>query len=155
MTIDEVDFEVLRQDSEEIVDFVLDAGAFPPEKFHKADAGYDLRTPYDFTIAPGEYRIIDTGVHMGIPFGFYGKLESKSGLMTKKAVVSHGGVIDSGYTGSIQVMLTNHGHNIYEAKAGDKIIQIIIQPCINAYMRQVDSLGETERGSQGFGSTGR
>lgn len=134
---------------------MLDAGAYMPEKAHEADAGYDLRTPKTVTLKPGRSVLIDTGVHMAIPEGWYGKLESKSGLNVKHDIVSLGGVIDSGFVGSIRVKLYNMGDYEYFFCAGDKVAQLILQPCGNAEMVQVDALEETERGDRGFGSTGR
>ena len=132
----------------------LDEGAFAPESAHTADAGYDLRTPIDFTIRAGEYAKIDTGVHIQIPEGYVGFLKSKSGLNVKCHITGEG-VIDSGYTGSIVVKLYNHGCVPQAFKRGDKIIQIVLLPIIKPDIEIVDSLEETERGDGGFGSTGR
>lgn len=92
---------------------------------------------------------------MEIPKGFYGKLESKSGLNVKHSVVSLGGVIDSGYTGSIVAKLYNLSDVDYLFEPGDKVVQIIIQPCEYPKLELTDSFEETERGNGGFGSTGR
>jgi len=134
---------------------VLDAGAYMPTRGHEDDAGLDLRTPVDVSIKAGGSVSIDTGVHMEIPRNYFGKLESKSGLNVKNSVVSHGGVIDSGYTGSIVVKLYNHGDQDYHFHAGDKIVQLIIQPCLIEDLEEVSLLEDTERGADGFGSTGR
>lgn len=134
---------------------VLDKGAYMPKKAHEADAGYDLRTPERVVLRRGESVCIDTGVHMEIPKGWYGKLESKSGLNAKHSIVSLGGVIDSSYTGSIVAKLYNFGSEDYVFEAGDKVIQIVFMPCGNFSLIQVDNLEETERGNSGFGSTGR
>lgn len=135
---------------------VLDEGAYMPERAHDTDAGLDLRARQMVTIPPGGSAAIDTGVHMEIPEGYFGKLESKSGLNVKHSVVSHGGVIDSGYTGRIVAKLYNHGDEPFIFHDGEKCIQIIIQPCENRMtLTRVESLEETERGDGGFGSTGR
>lgn len=134
---------------------VLDKGAYMPVRGHAEDAGMDLRTPTEVTIPAGGSALIDTGVHMQIPVGYFGKLESKSGLNVKHSIVSHGGVIDSGYTGSIIAKLYNHGDSDFTFSPGDKVVQIIIQPCALPEIEVVDSLEETERGIGGFGSTGR
>ena len=133
---------------------MLDDGAIMPERAHAEDAGMDLRTNEDITIMPGGSAVIDTGVHMAIPEGYFGKLESKSGLNVKHGIVSCGGVIDCGYTGPIKVKLYNLGDKEYHFHAGDKIAQIIIQPCLLCNVEQTDILEETERGDGGFGSTG-
>lgn len=134
---------------------VLDDGAYMPKKAHEADAGYDLRTPERVVLRRHDCVCIDTGVHMEIPRGWYGKLESKSGLNVKHGIVSLGGVIDSGYTGSIVAKLYNLSDEDYVFDPGDKIVQIIFMHYERFILDQVDNLEETERGNSGFGSTGR
>lgn len=133
----------------------LDEGAHKPTRAHADDAGLDLYSREDVTIYPHDCAVFDTGVHMEIPRGMYGKIESKSGLNVKYGVVSCGGVIDSGYTGSIAVKLYNLGNRIYRVWAGDKIAQLVIMPCVAPSLELVEELEETERGDGGFGSTGR
>lgn len=131
----------------------LDPGAYMPERAHSADAGLDLRATESTWIYSGEHHIFDTGVHVAIPEGCVGMLTSKSGLMAKG--LTNRGTIDSEYTGSIRVILYNHGAEAYPVKAGDKISQLVILPILTPELEQVDSLEETERGNGGFGSTGR
>lgn len=132
----------------------LDPGAYLPEYAHDADAGMDLRSPRDVYIMPNSSRTIDTGVHIAIPPGMVGMLKSKSGLNVKHGLLNTG-VIDSGYTGSIVVKLYNHTYSAYFVKQGDKISQLVILPVIHAQLELVDELEETERGENGFGSTGK
>lgn len=132
----------------------LDPGAFMPERAHSADAGYDLRSPITGRLYAGEAIVIDTGVHVEIPQGYVGMLKSKSGLNVKHDIVGEG-VIDSGYTGSIRVKLYNHGAESYMIECGDKISQLVILPIITPELELVTELEETERGNNGFGSTGR
>ena len=134
---------------------MLDDGAYTPERAHDTDAGYDLRTPKRVVIHRGSSAVIDTGVHIEIPKGYFGKLESKSGLNVNHSVVSHGGVIDCGYTGSIRAKLYNHGYTDYVFEAGDKIVQLIFHKYEAPEFELVDEFEETERGDNGFGSTGR
>ena len=134
---------------------VLDTGAYMPTRAHEADAGLDLRTPFEVIIAPHGSAVIDTGVHMEIPLGCFGKIESKSGLNVNHNIVSCGGVIDSEYTGSICVKLYNLGHMAYRFPKGEKVAQIIIQPCILPELILTDKLDETDRGAKGFGSSGK
>ena len=133
----------------------LDEGAYMPVRGHEADAGLDLRTPKRVVIYPNDSVTINTGVHVEIPFGYFGKLESKSGLNVNYGIVSHGGVIDSGYTGPIVVKLYNHGKQKYVFEQGDKIVQLIVQPCLLPMLELVDDLEDTYRGDNGFGSTGK
>ncbi len=134
---------------------VLDPGAYAPERAHGTDAGYDLRTPAAVIVPAHGSVCIDTGVHIEFPAGTFGKLESKSGLNVKHGIVSLGGVIDSGYTGSIVAKLYNMTDEDYVFVAGDKAVQIIIQPYLAPDIEIVWELPKTDRGDGGFGSTGR
>lgn len=134
---------------------ILDENAYMPVRGHKDDAGLDLRTPFPFTIKAGSSMTIDTGVHVDIPSGLVGMLKSKSGLNVKHGITSEG-VIDAGYTGSIRAKLYNHGDKMVIFNAGDKITQLVILPVyIPDELVVVDEFDQTERGSGGFGSTGR
>ena len=100
------------------------------------------------------HRTVDTGVHIQIPEGFVGFIKSKSGLMVKHGLLTDG-TIDSGYTGSIRVTVFNMTPNEYTIQAGEKIAQLVIQPCVLPPLELVDELEETDRGAGGFGSTGK
>lgn len=132
----------------------LDPGAFLPLRAHPTDAGLDLRSPYRAWMPSYGNAIIDTGVHIEIPEGYVGMLKSKSGLNVQHGITSEG-VIDSGYTGSIVVKLYNHTPHGYYIEKGDKISQLVILPIITPTLELVDELEPTERGGNGFGSTGR
>lgn len=132
----------------------LEKWAYMPERAHVTDAGADLRSPRDVVVMPRGSTVIDTGVHIELPPNTVGMLKSKSGLNVKHGITSEG-VIDVGYTGSIAVKLYNHSDEPYEVKAGDKISQLVIMPVLTPPFELVDDLDETERGSGGFGSTGR
>lgn len=138
----------------EIVNIALDEGAMMPVHAHAADAGYDLRTPKAVTVSAHESAVIDTGVHIEIPAGYAGILKSKSGLNVKHNIIGTG-TIDAGYTGSIAVKLYNLGDQDYTFNVGDKIIQIVFYPVAYPAMVSVNSLADTERGEDGFGSTGK
>jgi dUTP pyrophosphatase len=131
----------------------LDYGATLPTRGHEFDAGLDLYSRDDFTIDPGESAVFDTGVHMEIPRGFAGILISKSGLNVNHDTLSTG-LIDADYTGSIRVKLYNHGEQPLHIAKKQKISQIMIVPVITPDPVAVGSLSETERGDNGFGSTG-
>ena len=137
-----------------IINVKMDDGAKMPTKAHDMDAGFDLYTPVDFAVFPHDNSVIDTGVHMAIPQGYAGVLISKSGLNVKRDLTSTG-LIDAGYTGSIAVKLYNHGDDRQFFKAGDKISQIVIVPIESPVLHLDEDLKETERGSKGFGSSGR
>ena len=133
---------------------MLDAGAKVPTRAHEADAGLDIYAATDGVVPSGGSCTFDTGVHAEIPSGYVGMLKSKSGLNCKHGLVSEG-VIDAGYTGSIVVKLYNHGASTYTVKSGEKISQLVILPIITPEPEVVDSLADTERGTGGFGSTGK
>ena len=130
----------------------LDKGAIAPTRAHPWDAGLDLYAMNDDTVIRG--KTFDTGVHLEIPEGWVGFIKSKSGLMVNHNITTDG-TIDAHYTGSIKVKLFNHGNVSYDVKAGDKIAQLVIVPCMQPRLELVDSLDETDRGDNGFGSTGR
>ncbi len=98
--------------------------------------------------------MVDTGVHMEIPIGYVGMDKSKSGLNTKNGILTEG-VIDAGYTGSICASIYNHSNHSVMFEKGDKVTQIVIMPIANCELKQVDSLSDTDRGENGFGSTGK
>lgn len=132
----------------------LDDGAFVPERAHELDAGLDLRSPDNYLIPARGSRVIDTGVHVNIPIGWTGFLKSKSGLNVKYGITSEG-VIDSGYSGAIIAKLYNNSDEEYAVSKGDKITQLVILPCALFDVELTDEISSGERGSNGFGSTGR
>lgn len=133
----------------------LDPGAICPTRAHEYDAGLDLYSREDKTIYAGESAVFDTGVHIALPPCTAGFLKSKSGLNVKHGITSEG-VVDTGYTGSIVVKLYNHSDKSYQVKAGDKITQLVVVRIDLPEVTLVDELEtRTERGDNGFGSTGR
>ena len=136
------------------MNIILDPGAFMPEFAHKTDAGADLRSPVHAVVPARGNTVIDTGVHVEIPEGYTIFLKSKSGLNVKHNLIGEG-VVDALYTGSIKVKLYNLGDIDYQILRGDKIIQMVILPCVYCGFTQVEKFAETERGDGGFGSTGR
>lgn len=136
------------------MEIMLDNGAYMPSRGHKTDAGLDLRTPKAVTVPAYESVAVDTGVHVALPHGCAGLLVSKSGLNVKHSITSTG-LIDEGYTGSIVVKLYNNEGEDYEVKAGDKITQLVVIPVVCEPLEQVSAFNATERGDNGFGSTGR
>ena len=133
---------------------MLDENAIMPTRAHDTDAGLDLYAPDGVFIEPRGSVTIDTGVHIELPPNTAGFLKSKSGLNVNHGLTSEG-VIDVGYTGSIRVKLQNHKSSAYMVNKGDKISQLVILPIITPELEVVDSLSPTERGDNGFGSTGK
>lgn len=132
----------------------LDAGAILPTRAHKTDAGLDLYARNTQVVPAKESAKFDTGVHIELPEGTVGMLKSKSGLNVNYGLTSEG-VIDVGYTGSIVVKLYNNSGYDYTVNAGDKISQLVVMPIIIPDLEIVDEFEKTERGNNGFGSSGR
>lgn len=143
--------EVRRIDK---LNYIIDH-QYEPVRGHSLDAGLDLRTPVDVTIPAHGSARVDLGIHFEIPEGWFGKLESKSGLNVVSQVFCGGGVIDSGFTGSIQARLYNFGDEDYNFKAGDKFVQIVFLPISTPELVKVKEFDDYERGDSGYGSTGR
>ena len=125
-----------------------------PTYAHATDAGLDLTATsikHDFG---KDVFIYGTGLAVEIPEGYVGFLKSKSGLNVKLGIQGEG-VIDSGYTGSVVAKLYNNGNELVEFEPGDKIIQIVFLPIPEVELVKVDNFAKTERGDNGFGSTGR
>lgn len=135
---------------------VLDEHAIMPTRAHDTDAGLDLYTPIAVDVPAHGSAIIDTGVHVELPRYplTVGLLTSKSGLNVKHDITGEG-TIDVGYTGSIRVKLYNNGDKDYHFEEGHKVIQLVIMPILVPTLELVDSLGETERADNGFGSSGK
>ena len=140
----------------------LDVGAIIPTRGHSVDAGLDVYSRETKVIPARGSAIFDTGLHIELPtikFGeqtFYtvGMLKSKSGLNVNHGLLSEG-VVDYGYTGSIVVKLYNNSDVDYQVFKGQKISQLVILPVvIPDKLEIVQDLEETDRGSNGFGSTG-
>lgn len=136
------------------MEIMLDEGACMPSRGHETDAGLDLRTPEAVTVPAYGSVSVDTGVHVALPHGCAGLLVSKSGLNVRHDITSTG-LIDEGYTGSIVVRLHNHGGEDYAFGAGDKVTQLVVLPVAREPLERVTAFNATERGDDGFGSTGR
>ena len=121
---------------------------------HSTDAGWDLESIEDIVIPAQEFvSMIHTGVRVAIQDGYFGLIKERSS-MAAKGIFVMGGVIDSGYRGEIMINLGNIGGYDYMIKSGDRIAQIIFIPCASELTLE-DELSESDRGSGGFGSTGR
>ena len=132
----------------------VDKGAFEPTRAHDTDAGIDLRARKGVTLYPYSSETIGTGTHIQLPHGTCGLLVSKSGLNVKHNITSTG-LVDEGYSGEIMVKLHNHGDKTYQVRAGDKISQLVVIPCLYEPIEIVDNIEGGDRGSAGFGSTGK
>lgn len=138
----------------------LDKGAYRPTKAHATDAGFDLYLKEDLVIKRTQSCLtVDTGVHILIPAGYVGLVQPRSSI-SKKAFQIHTGVIDAGYTGSIKINIQwidkKCNQNLFHTfERGERIAQLVIVPIPEIEFRQVANLPRTDRGSNGFGSSGR
>ena len=124
-------------------------------------AGMDLRAAVaefePVILAPGERRLIPTGLKIALEPGYEAQVRPRSGLALKHGVtcLNSPGTIDSDYRGEVGVILINHGQIPFEIRRGERIAQLVIASYAQAVMAEVEALDETARGAGGFGSTGR
>lgn len=130
-----------------------------PERKTNGSAGYDLCACIEepLKIRPGDLVLVPTGIAMMLPAGFAGMIYSRSGLAVKHGIqVSNGvGVIDSDYRGEVQVGLYNAGRESYVVMPQERIAQLVVTQVFLPAIEVVDALAETDRGTKGFGSTGK
>lgn len=132
----------------------LDPEAVLPKRAHADDAGLDLYSLEDTTLEPGQGKAVRTGIAIALPVGYVGMVADRSS-MAKKGVKSAGGVIDAGYRGEIHIVLWNISREVAHLKRHERIAQLLILPIATPAVRESADLGETARGAQGFGSTGK
>lgn len=135
----------------------LDPDIAIPQRAHDGDAGVDLCSTVDVTIAPGERVLVGTGIAIALPVGTVGLIHPRSGLAAKAglSVVNTPGTVDAGYRGEIKVCLINHDlHTPIELHRGDRIAQLLVQKVELVDFVEVDELDETTRGAGGYGSSG-
>ena len=135
----------------------LNTEAVIPAYQTKEAAGFDLHSIEDVVINPGERKLIGTGLAFEIEYGYEVQIRPRSGLAYKHGitVLNTPGTIDSDYRGEIKVLLINLGSELFEIKKGERIAQAVVAPVIQAEIIEVDELSDTQRGSGGFGSTGK
>ena len=143
-----------------------------PFRANESDAGYDLFSTEYVTIEPFQRKLVSTGINVEIPQDFYGRIAPRSGLACKKGIDVMAGIIDSGYRGEVKVLLINlnfEGYNLQpnafeamfgsankiEIRPGDRIAQLIIEKCHTVEWKPMETLEESQRGEQGFGSSGQ
>lgn len=131
-----------------------DAG-YVPEYAHEGDAGLDLRAVESYDIGPGESVMVRTGLRVEIPSGCVGLEFPRSGLGSKGITMRNAvGVIDSGYRGEVLCPLWNTTYRTFHVERGDRVCQIVVMPYCPCELVEVDELSETQRGTDGYGSTG-
>ncbi len=136
----------------------LDERAVLPTYGSAYSAGADLYAVLDedLTIAPGETKLVKTGLAMEIPEGYAGLIYARSGLASKRglAPANKVGVVDADYRGEVMVALHNHSTTAQTIGHGERIAQLVVAPFLKAEYTLTDELSDTVRGAGGFGSTG-
>ena len=127
-----------------------------PARAHPGDAGLDLCSAVDLDIAPGETRLVGTGLAIELPAGTEAQVRPRSGLALKHSVtvLNAPGTIDEGYRGELGVILINHGQGVFAVRRGMKVAQLVVTPTLAVDVVAVETLTDTPRGDGGFGSTG-
>jgi dUTP pyrophosphatase len=136
---------------------LLHPDAVPPARSRSGDAGFDLRATERVSIPQEGRRLVGTGVAIALPEGVAGLVTPRSGLAIEHglALLNAPGLIDPNYRGEIKVILHNTGDRRYTVEAGDRIAQLLLVPYWAPEIEMVDELSPTDRGSSGFGSSGR
>jgi dUTP pyrophosphatase len=135
----------------------LDPGLPVPGRAHPGDAGADLYSRVDVTIAPGQRVLVPTGLAIALPEGYAGFTHPRSGLAARHGItiVNAPGTIDEGYRGELLVNLVNlDPTEPFEVRRGDRIAQLVVQRVAEATFVEVDSLPESSRGETGHGASG-
>jgi dUTP pyrophosphatase len=135
----------------------LDTDLPVPSYAHPGDAGADLHSALDVTLAPGERRLVPTGIALALPEGYVGLVHPRSGLAARHglSIVNAPGTIDAGYRGEVQVCLVNlDPTTAITVRRGDRIAQLVVQRVEQARFVEVADLPDSARGAGGYGSTG-
>ena len=136
---------------------LLHPDAIAPARMRSGDAGYDLRSTERVSIPPAGRRLVGTGIAVALPEGVAGLVTPRSGLALEHGIglLNAPGLIDPGYRGEIGVILQNVSERRYMVEVGDRIAQLLLVPYWAPDLAVVTELPATERGSDGFGSSGR
>ena len=125
-----------------------------PFRKYKGDAGYDLFSIEDFVVPARGKTEISTGIAVALPIGHYAEIHSRSGLRINGKFPPVG-IIDEGYRGDMRVILYNFTDEDYKGKVGDRVAQLIIKQRVEVEFKETDCLPGSDRGNDGFGSTGK
>lgn len=134
-------------------------GLAAPAAASPESAGLDLRAAVEepLVLEPGERALVPTGWVIELPPGWEGQIRPRSGLAARHGItlLNSPGTLDSDYRGEVKVLLIHHGEEPFTVHRGDRIAQLVVAPVAVVQLEEVDDLRETERGTGGFGSTGR
>lgn len=124
-------------------------------KKYEGDAGWDIHADADFVIPQDNSKAITTNLKIGVPKGNVGLVKPRSGSSFKCKIETGAGVIDSAYRGEVMVHLYNHGFEPFHIRKGDRIAQLLILPVDTRQYITMEEVDDTDRGTDGFGSTGK
>ena len=130
----------------------IDSAAVLPSRKHNTDSGMDIRSVEAYRLGHGEMHVFATGICAEIPEGYELQVRPRSGL-SSRGVLAAFGTVDRGYTGEIRVILYNFGEPV-TVNIGDRIAQLVLAPVTIPEIAETDDVGTSERGANGFGSTG-
>lgn len=135
---------------------LINENAKLPVQANKGDAGLDVFAAEEKLIKKGAAELVSTGIVLELPLGTEAQVRPRSGLALKHAVtvLNSPGTIDEGYRGEVKIILINHGENDFKVEKGMRIAQIVIAPVPKVNIIQVDKITTSERGINGFGSSG-
>ena len=127
-----------------------------PVKMYLDSAGYDLFSSESIFISKWGRAMVNTGIRLSIPKGFYGEIKPRSGLAIRNGIIAFNGTIDSGYFGFVYIIILNLSDYDFNLKKGERIAQVIFKKCHSASFLVSDELnfGNSDRGVKGFGSSG-
>ncbi len=139
------------------VKFKIAEGAVLPEYLTTGSSGMDVRSADDHVVDAGSWKAVGTGLYPEIPEGYEIQVRSRSGLALKSGifVLNSPGTVDADYRGEIKVILANLGKERFCISKGDRIAQLVVTPVMQAIVEETEKISSTERGSGGFGSTGK
>jgi dUTP pyrophosphatase len=132
---------------------LLDNKAKAPQKGYDTSAGIDLCALYKYRLTGHSTKVLQTGIAVEIPKGWYGQLHDRSGLGSTTTLKVKAGVIDSEYRGEIGIILNNTGPYPLIIEEGESIAQMVILPVPEITLKETDELSKTDRGTKGYGST--
>ena len=148
-------FNSISEDETELKFKKLTGNATTPVRGSRYAAGFDLFSAEFKEILPQCHAVVNTDIGVILPRGTYGRVAPRSGLAVKNFIGVGAGVVDFDYRGNVGVVLFNHGTDSFRVKKGDKIAQFIVEKICVPKLIEVNELSETDRGTNGYGSTGQ
>ena len=148
--------QTMREEPVIVAVKLLHPDAKAPKLANEGDVAFDLYSVEDLTLKAGEWHAVATGISLEIPQGYEGQVRPRSGLALKQGVtvLNAPGTIDSGYRGEVKSIMINHGKEPFKITKGLRIAQLAIRAVPKALFEAVETLEESDRGEDGFGSTG-